>query len=60
MDCAPEDVLKDLLGDKALLNCAGALMVEHPIMQKYVEKIEGAYPPIAPDLTKHPTCMEIE
>jgi len=28
--------------DKSFLDCAGSLMVEHPIMSQYVEKIEGA------------------
>ena len=28
--------------DKNFLDCAGSLMVEHPIMSQYVEKIEGA------------------
>lgn len=36
-----EDVLNQLAADKSLLNCAGALMVEHPTIQKYVERIEG-------------------
>ncbi|CAL1173932.1 unnamed protein product [Cladocopium goreaui] len=35
-----EDVLRELMGED-LLNCAGSLMVEHPIMSQYVERIEG-------------------
>lgn len=34
--------------DKDLLNCSGALMVEHPIMSQYVEKIEGHVAKAAP------------
>ena len=35
-----QDVLRELMGED-LLNCAGSLMVEHPIMSQYVERIEG-------------------
>ena len=37
----PEEVLSELLADPFLLKCAGGLMVEHPLIQPYLEKIEG-------------------
>jgi len=40
--CLVQEVLSELVMDKSFLDCAGSLMVEHPIMSQYVEKIEGA------------------
>ena len=34
-------MLSELLADPFLLKCAGGLMVEHPLIQPYLEKIEG-------------------
>jgi len=40
-ELSQEEVLSELVMDKSFLDCAGSLMVEHPIMSQYVEKIEG-------------------
>ncbi|CAJ1433308.1 unnamed protein product, partial [Effrenium voratum] len=39
-ELAEEDVLRGILSEE-VLNCAGALMVEHPVVQENVEKVEG-------------------
>ncbi|CAE7344321.1 unnamed protein product [Symbiodinium sp. CCMP2456] len=38
---ASEDVLTELESESALLDCAGALMVEHPLIECHVDRVEG-------------------
>eukprot|EP00439_Symbiodinium_sp_Y106_P023801 s125_g2.t3 len=37
----PNDVLTELESETALLECAGALMVEHPLIECHVDRVEG-------------------
>jgi len=37
----PEEVIGQLLSDEMILKCAGGLMVEHDLVQPYLERIEG-------------------
>lgn len=51
----PAQEVLDQVIDKDLLNCSGALMVEHPIMSQYVEKIEGHVAKAAPRRSSVPS-----
>ncbi len=37
----PEEVVEQLVADGDCLRCAGGLMVEHPLVAPYVERIQG-------------------
>lgn len=39
----PSDVIEKLLKEPMLLNCAGGLMVEHPLVQPYILRVDGSY-----------------
>eukprot|EP01039_Chlorochromonas_danica_P000581 gene581-626_t len=40
-DQIPEEVVDRLLSDGQALHCAGGLMVEHPLLQPYIKRIDG-------------------
>eukprot|EP01031_Cornospumella_fuschlensis_P029558 gene29558-35677_t len=37
----PEQVIDRIMAEGMAVNCAGGLMVEHPLLQPYIERIEG-------------------
>jgi septum formation protein len=37
----PHSIIEEILCEGLVLGCAGGLMVEHPLLQEYIEKIEG-------------------
>lgn len=37
----PEDVINALVSEGQYLNCAGGLMIEHPLLAPYIVNIEG-------------------
>ena len=39
----PNDVVEKLLQEPMVLNCAGGLMVEHPLVQPYIVQVDGSY-----------------
>lgn len=45
MDPIPEHVVDELIAEGGVFACAGGLMVEHPLVQPFVSRIEGAVPP---------------
>lgn len=40
-DQIPEEVVDRLLSDGQALHCAGGLMIEHPLLQPYIKRIDG-------------------
>jgi len=48
VDCAevhfkdiPDQIVHALVNDEMCLNCAGGLMVEHPLIQQYIDRVDG-------------------
>lgn len=41
-DKIPDAVIESILADGESLNCAGGLMVEHPLLQPYISRIDGS------------------
>ena len=37
----PNDIIDKIISEGNVLNCAGGLMIEHPLLQPYINKIEG-------------------
>ncbi len=37
----PDHVIDQLVNSGEVMNCAGGLMVEHPLLQPYIDRIEG-------------------
>lgn len=37
----PNDVIEKILDEGEVIHCAGGLMVEHPLLQPYLDRIEG-------------------
>jgi len=37
----PDDIIDILLEEGMVLNCAGGLMIEHPLVQPFIERVEG-------------------
>ena len=37
----PEDIIQKLLEEGEVFYCAGGLMIEHPLIQPYIDRIEG-------------------
>ena len=37
----PQEVAQDLVKEGKVMWCAGALMIEHPLIEPLIEKIEG-------------------
>ena len=37
----PPTVIDELISDANVMNCAGALMIEHPLLEKYIDRIDG-------------------
>jgi septum formation protein len=38
----PDDVVSAMLAEGDCLQCAGGLMVEHPLVQPYIERVDGS------------------
>ena len=38
----PDEVISQLVNEGEVLHCAGGLMIEHPLIQPYIESIEGS------------------
>eukprot|EP01035_Chromulina_nebulosa_P019659 gene19659-25574_t len=38
----PSDVIESLIKEGQVLNCAGGLMIEHPLVKPFINKIEGS------------------
>lgn len=45
MDPVPEDVINSLIEEGGVFATAGGLMVEHPLVQPHVTRIEGVHAP---------------
>ena len=37
----PEDIVQKLIDEGEVFYCAGGLMIEHPMIQPYIDRIEG-------------------
>lgn len=37
----PDDIIQAMVTEGFVFHCAGALMVEHPMVAPYIERIEG-------------------
>ena len=37
----PEEIIQQLVEEGEVMNCAGGLMIEHPLIQPYLSRIEG-------------------
>jgi len=39
----PDDIIQKLIDEGDILHCAGGLMIEHPLVEPYIERIDGAF-----------------
>lgn len=41
-DEIPQTVVNDLIAEGTVMQCAGGLMIEHPLVKKYIKRIDGS------------------
>ena len=42
-DAIPQHVIDEIIEEGEVINCAGGLMVEHPLLQPYIKQVDGTY-----------------
>ena len=40
-DAIPQHVIDEIIEEGEVINCAGGLMVEHPLLQPYIKQVDG-------------------